>query len=73
MQYCSGYCTEKTPPPPLLTRSLGIDVHTCSPSSYQLRKETCYKPKIITLLFYHNSSINRLVFKYELAHSSYRL
>ena len=36
------------------------------PSSYNLRKETCFKPKINTMSF-KNSFINRLVFKYELA------
>ena len=36
------------------------------PSSYNLRKETCFKPKINTMRF-KNSFINRLVFKYELA------
>ena len=36
------------------------------PSSYNLRKETYFKPKINTMRFY-NSFINRLVFKYELA------
>ena len=36
------------------------------PSSYSLRKETCFKPKINTLRF-KNSFINRLVFNYELA------
>ena len=35
-------------------------------SSYNLRKETCFKPKINTMRF-KNSFINRLVFKYELA------
>ena len=35
------------------------------PSSYNLRKETCFKPKINTMRF-KNSFINRLVFKYEL-------
>ena len=34
------------------------------PSSYNLRKETCFKPKINTMRF-KNSFINRLVFKYE--------
>ena len=33
------------------------------PSSYQFRKETCFKPK----MRFENSFINRLVFKYELA------
>ena len=32
------------------------------PSSYNLRKETCFKPKINTMRF-KNSFINRLVFK----------
>ena len=36
------------------------------PSSYNLRKETCFKPKINTMRF-KTSFINRLVFKYELA------
>ena len=36
------------------------------PSSYNLRKETCFKPKINTVRF-KNSFINRLLFKYELA------
>ena len=36
------------------------------PSSYNLRKETCFKPKINTMPL-NNSFINRLVFKYELA------
>ena len=36
------------------------------PSSYNLRKETCFKPKINTMRF-KNSFINRLVFKYKLA------
>ena len=36
------------------------------PSSYNLRKETCFKPKINTMRF-KNSFINRLVFNYELA------
>ena len=36
------------------------------PSSYNLRKETSFKPKINTMRF-KNSFINRLVFKYELA------
>ena len=36
-------------------------------SSYNLRKETCFKPKINTMRFKKNSFINRLVFKYELA------
>ena len=36
------------------------------PSSYHPRKETCYKLKINTTRF-KSSSINRLVFKYELA------
>ena len=36
------------------------------PSGYNLRKETCFKPKINTMRF-KNSVINRLVFKYELA------
>ena len=36
------------------------------PSSYNLRKETCFKPKINTMRF-KNSFINHLVFKYELA------
>ena len=36
------------------------------PYSYNLRKETCFKPKINPLHF-KNSFINRLVFKYELA------
>ena len=36
------------------------------PSSYNLRKETCFKPKIDTMSF-KNSFTNRLVFKYELA------
>ena len=36
------------------------------PSSYNLGKETCFKPKINTMRF-KNSFINRLVFKYELA------
>ena len=35
------------------------------PSSYNLRKESCFKPKINTMRF-KNSFINRLVFKYEL-------
>ena len=35
-------------------------------SSYNLRKETCFKPKINTMRF-KNSFINRLAFKYELA------
>ena len=35
------------------------------PSGYNLRKETCFKPKINTMRF-KNSFINRLVFKYEL-------
>ena len=35
------------------------------PSSYNLRKETCFTTKINTVRF--NSFINRLVFKYELA------
>ena len=34
-------------------------------SSYNLRKETCFKPKINAMRF-KNSFINRLVFKYEL-------
>ena len=36
------------------------------PSGYNLREETCFKPKINTMRF-KNSFINRLVFKYELA------
>ena len=36
------------------------------PSSYNLRKETCFKPKINPMRF-KNSFINCLVFKYELA------
>ena len=36
------------------------------PSSCNLRKETCFKPKINTMRF-KNSFINRLVFNYELA------
>ena len=36
------------------------------PSRYNLRKETCFKPKINTMRF-KNSFTNRLVFKYELA------
>ena len=36
------------------------------PSSYNLRKETCFKPKINTMRF-KNSFIDRLVFKYVLA------
>ena len=36
------------------------------PSSYNLRKETCFKPKINTMRF-KNSFINRLLFEYELA------
>ena len=36
------------------------------PSSYNLRKETCFKPKINTMRF-KTSFINGLVFKYELA------
>ena len=36
------------------------------PSSYNLRKESCFKPKINTMSF-KNSFINRLGFKYELA------
>ena len=35
-------------------------------SNYNLRKETCFKPKINTMRF-KNSFINRLVFNYELA------
>ena len=34
--------------------------------SYNLRKETCFKPKINSIRF-KNSFINRLAFKYELA------
>ena len=36
------------------------------PATINLRKETCFKPKINTMRF-KNSFINRLVFKYELA------
>ena len=36
------------------------------PSSYNLRKETCFKPKINTMRF-KNSFINCLIFKCELA------
>ena len=36
------------------------------PTSYNLRKETCFKPNINTMRF-KNSFINRLLFKYELA------
>ena len=46
---------------PLLSIMPGV-----KPSSYNLRKETCFKPKINTMRF-KNSFINRLVFKYELA------
>ena len=34
------------------------------PSSYNLGKETCFKPKMNTMSF-ENSFVNRLVFKYE--------
>ena len=37
------------------------------PSSYNLRKETCFQPKMNTVRFEKRSFINRLVFKYELA------
>ena len=36
------------------------------PSSYNLRKEACFKPKINTMHF-KKSVINCLAFKYELA------
>ena len=36
------------------------------PSSYNLRKETCFKRKINTMRF-KNSFIDRLFFKHELA------
>ena len=47
------------------TTLLSIMPHV-KPYSYNLRKETCFKPKINTVRF-KNSFINRLVFKYELA------
>ena len=50
---------------PLLILLLFI-MSRVEPSSYNLRKETCFKPKI-NIMCFKNSFINRLVFKYELA------
>ena len=41
-------------------------MHHVKPSSYHLKKESCYKPKINTNAFKKNSFITRLVFRYEL-------
>ena len=43
-----------------------LDLEKKLVTSYNLRKETSFKPKINTMRF-KNSFINRLVFKYELA------
>ena len=48
-------------PGPLLTI-----IPRVKPFTYQLRKETCHKPKTNTTRFKH-SFINRLILKYELA------
>ena len=46
--------------------SLSSVMTRVKPSSYHLRRETCYKLKINAMRF-KSSSINRLAFKYELA------